>query len=463
MQATTPKQAHAEAIVHAAVREKSRRNPAWFLRNVLGSKPYDKQEQIALALNEYSRVAVLGCNGSGKDWAAGRLMLWWQWTHDEAITIVIGPTHRQVSDIVWKEARAAFLTSRVPLGGRMHRAARWEFDDRRYAVGFATVDEFNIQGFHSPNLLCILTEAHNIEQAHVDAVKRLNPSKLLLTGNPFATAGEFFEAFYEKGDLYRTIEISAFDTPNVQERRVVIPGMVTWEQVEERRREWGEEHPMYIASILGHFPDNLEDAVVSRALLLAAVERISDPAMVDTALLACDVARFGADKTVVYRRHGNQCRLVWKVQGRDTQQVAGKLKVLAEDDPTVAQIVVDDSGVGGGVVDRLKEEGVRKGQVRIVPFNGGAKARRDDRYANAISEAWLELAAVFKEGYIDIDNNPALIAQLSSRRYTLQGDRRLKLESKEDYKKRASASPDDADALAMAYAPIGGPPNIRWL
>lgn len=452
---TITKQQHAAVFLGAAKREKARRDPVWFMREVLGCRPYDKQEEMALALRDYSRVATLGCNGSGKDWCAARLLLWWQWTQDEAITVVIGPTSRQVTDIVWKEARSAYRASLVPLGGRMFQTARWEFNDRRYAIGFATDSEFNIQGFHSPRLLCILTEAHNLEQAHVDAIKRLNPTRLLLTGNPFATAGEFFDAFHEKGDLYHTIEISAFDTPNVQQRNEVIPGMITWEQIEERERDWGEESPMYIASVLGRFPDNLEDAVVSRVLLLAAVERNLPPGR-DEAILSCDVARFGADKTVIYRRHGNQCRMVWKVQGRDTQQVAGKLKALAEDDPAVATIVVDDSGIGGGVVDRLREEGVRDRKVRVMAFNGGAKARRDDRYVNAITEAWLELGAVFKSGRIDIDNNPALIAQLSSRRYTLQGDRRLKLEGKEEYKRRAAVSPDDADALAMAYAPMGG-------
>jgi hypothetical protein len=338
-------------------------------------------------------------------------------------------------------------------------STRWDYDNRRYAVGFATTDELTILGYHSPNLLCILTEAHNLDQPHIDAVKRLNPARLLLTGNPFATAGEFFEAFHEKADLYHTIQISAFDTPNVRQGREVVPGMVTVEQIEERRRDWGKDSPMYLASIMGQFPDNLDDAVVSRALLQAAVLRTLTPDVGNEVILSCDVARFGADKTVVYRRQGGQCRLVWKVQGRDTQQVAGKLKALAEDDLMVSTIVVDDTGVGGGVTDRLREERVRAGKVRVVAFNGGATARRADRYANAITEAWMELALAFKAGVIDIDDNRALVAQLSSRRYTLQGDRRMRLEGKEEYKKRASASPDDADALAMAYSLRPAPPD----
>jgi hypothetical protein len=126
---------------------------------------------MARAVRDHNRVAVVGANGTGKDWQSARLMLWWMATRYPAITVVLGPTHRQVSDIVWKEARSAYLTSRMGLGGQMYRTARWELDDRHYAVGFATDNEYNIQGFHSPNLLVILTEAHNIEQSHIDAIK----------------------------------------------------------------------------------------------------------------------------------------------------------------------------------------------------------------------------------------------------------------------------------------------------
>jgi phage terminase large subunit len=433
----------------------SRTDPAWFWDAVLGcSSVYDKQLQMAEAVRDHNRVAVVGANGTGKDWQSARVMLWWMATRYPAICVVLGPTHRQVSDIVWKEARSAYLTARMGLGGQMYRTARWELDDRHYAVGFSTDNEYNIQGFHSPNLLVILTEAHNIEQSHIDAVKRLNPARMLLTGNAFASSGEFYDAFHGGSDLYHTIEIAASDTPNIQMGREVIPGMVTAQQIEERRKEWGEGSALYIASVLGRFPDNLEDAIVPRSLLMDAVERQLEPE--GEATLACDVARFGADKTVVYRRQGNVCRLAWKSQGRDTQQVAGHLKAMAEDDPEVGQIIVDDTGVGGGVTDRLNEEGVAGGRVRIVPFNGGEKARRPDRYVNAIAEAWLELGQAFRDGMIDIDDNPSVIAQLSARRYTVQGDRRIKLESKDDFKKRSTGgSPDDADALAMCWAAQG--------
>ena len=114
------------------------------------------------------------------------------------------------------------------------------------------------------------------------------------------------------------------------------------------------------------------------------------------------------------------------------------------------------------MTDRLNEERPRNGAVRIVAFNGGEKARRSDRYVNAIAEAWMELGQAFRNGTIDIDDNQSVIAQLSSRRYTVQGDRRIKLESKDDFKKRStSGSPADADALARCYG-FQGPGVGVW-
>ena len=436
---------NAEIIIGEA-----QQDPSFFLRFVLGCDPYEKQLQIIEAVRDHRRVAVVGCNGSGKDWMSGRIMLWWQSVYYPAIPVVVGPTHRQVSDIVWKEARSAFRESRFPLGGYMKQTARWETDDRHYAIGLSTDNDMNLQGFHSPNLLVIVTEAHNVDQDHIEAVKRLNPSRMLLTGNAFASGGEFFEAFHGGSELYKGIEISAYDTPTIITGEDIIPGVVNAQQVAERKQEWGEDSAMYIASVVGRFPDNLDDAIVPRARLVDAVDRELEP--VGPAILACAVARFGADRTVVYRRQGPVCRLVWRTQGRDTQEVAGRQKIMAEDDPEVDTIIVDDTGLGGGVTDRLNEEQPRNGEVRIVAFNGGEKATRSDRYVNRMAEAWMELGEAFREGNIDIDDNPSVISQLSSRRFTIQGDRRIKLESKEEYKKRSTGgSPDDADALAMCY------------
>ena len=109
-----------------------------FVERVLGEKPYDKQVEILKAVEVYRRISVVGCNGSGKDWAAARVVLWWMYSRSPARAIVTGPTSRQVDDIVWNEIRSAYGRAADKLGGRMFRTARYELDEKSFAIGFAS-------------------------------------------------------------------------------------------------------------------------------------------------------------------------------------------------------------------------------------------------------------------------------------------------------------------------------------
>ncbi len=114
------------------------KDPVRFVRDVLGEQPYDKQETVLKAVVRRRRVSVVGCNGSGKDWAAARVVLWWMHSRSPAKAIVTGPTTRQVDDIVWREIKYAYSGASGKLPGRMFRRSRYELDDESFALGFAT-------------------------------------------------------------------------------------------------------------------------------------------------------------------------------------------------------------------------------------------------------------------------------------------------------------------------------------
>ena len=282
-------------------------DPVAFVREVLREDPYDKQEEILRAMAAARRVSVVGCNGSGKDWAAARAVLWWMHSRTPVKAIVTGPTSRQVDDIVWNELRVAYGQASETLRGRMFRTSRYEIDEQSFALGFASNSPYNLQGFHSPNLLVVLTEAHAVHEQDMNAVRRLNPSRLLMTGNPFVNSGAFYDSHHSRRELYTTVQISAFDTPNLKAGGVAVPGMVTAQDIADRKEEWGEESALYIGSVLGNFPDNLDDAVVplSAATEAATLELEPEGPLV----VACDVARFGHDKTVVMSRRGPVARI----------------------------------------------------------------------------------------------------------------------------------------------------------
>ena len=145
-----------------------------------------------------------------------------------------------------------------------------------------------------------------------------------MTGNPFTSAGAFYDSHHLRRGLYRRVRISAFDTPNVAEGRVAVPGMITEEDIADRKAEWGERSAQYVGGVLGEFPEGLDDVLVSLRAATEAAGRSLAPS--GRVVLGCDVARFGHDKTVVMRRQGPVARIVWKASGADTMETAEFLR-----------------------------------------------------------------------------------------------------------------------------------------
>ena len=429
-----------------------REDPVGFVKHMLGEEPYDKQEEILCAVHRSRRVSVVGCTSSGKDWAAARAVLWWMYARSPAKVIVTGPSTRQVDDILWREMRWAYGRAPDRLGGKMFRTSRYELDDQSFAIGFATNSPYNLQGFHSPNLMAVVTEAHAARESDIDAVRRLNPSRFVMTGNPFTAAGAFYDSHHGRRRHYETIQIGADDTPNVKEKRLLVPGMITQEDVEARAEEWEVDSALYVGAVLGQFPERLDGVVISRSDAAEAAARVLTPT--GPVILGCDVARFGRDKTVVVSRQGPVARIVWKSRGSDTMSVATHLMSYCEENQ-VDSLVVDEAGVGAGVVDRLKE--LRPG-CRVVAFNGARRAHQNERFANRITEVWAAMAERYASGEIDTDDDPALIEQVSGRMCNIHKDGRFHLQSKEELHR----SPDEADALAMTFAVRRGGNKI-WM
>jgi len=415
------------------------------MEEVLGATPYRKQLEIMEAVRDLRRVSVVGCNGSGKDWTSARTLLWWMCTHYPAKAVVIGPTHRQVDSIVWNEVRNAYRNSIMPFAGQMFKTPRYQLDESHFALGFSTSDEFNMQGFHSPNLLCIVTEAHAVSREEINALRRLNPKCILMTGNAFVASGDFYDSHHTRRDIWKSISISAYDTPNLQEGREVVAGMLTLEDMEERKLEWGEDSPLYRGSILAEFVEELADTVLSLSLVTQASLKENDAE--GEVILGCDIARFGKDKTVIFKRQGLYSEIIYEVQGKDLMSIAGWIARYVIDN-TVDVVVVDDTGLGGGVTDRLRET---IPNTYVLPFKAGATASRSKEFGNQTTEVWFSMKDWIQDGG-QIPINDALIGQLVSRKYEIRSDRTLTLESKQ----KMTNSPDHADALAMTFANRAG-------
>ena len=239
--------------------------PYYFARRVLGVRPWHKQREILDSLLTHNRIAVKSGNGLGKGFTAAIALLWFLHTHKPAIALSTAPTFRQVRHILWRQIHHLHRRNPKTLGGQLHDT-RWELAPDRYALGLSadTADQF--QGFHSPNLLLIVDEAEGVAEPIYEAIEAIMTTahaQLLLIGNPTTNSGAFRRAFHQEQQIYKTITMSALDSPNLTAGQTRIPGLATQQWVQQRANLWGTDNPLYQARILGQFPTQTQDALIN--------------------------------------------------------------------------------------------------------------------------------------------------------------------------------------------------------
>jgi hypothetical protein len=179
--------------------------------------------------------------------------------------------------------------------------------------------------------------------------------------------------------------------------------------------------------------------------------------------IGVDPARYGDDESVICWRRGLVVQPFETFQGINTTRLTGEIAVLVKQFRKAGYedsilVKVDDTGIGGGVTDQL-EEVAGELNIEVMPINFGGTAQDPD-YADYGAEMWGGVKEALAT--ISLPDDSLLVSQLTTRKYKLQPDGRIKLERKEDMKKRGVSSPDRADALALCFAQ-GAQYSIGWI
>jgi hypothetical protein len=482
-------------------------DPVGFVREVLGGDPWEKQVEILEAIRDHERVTVRSCHGVGKSYVAACAVLWRLHAFRPSIVLSTAPGHRQVKDVLWRQIRALQKRARLPLPGEVLETAIKIAEDT-FALGFATDEGDRFQGFHGRHLFIVVEEAAGVSEGiyeAIDACLTSEGGRLLLIGNPTRPTGRFAASFRAAG--WKRIRISAFDSPNVRTascpldgtRREwpepVRPELVTVRWVVERGEEWGLGSPIYQARVLGDFPDASDDALIPLSWIEAAARRakaegtienakgvndaseadpvadpfrafapsrfrVLNPSVAPPVEIGVDVARFGDCETVVVVRRGEVVTRIVAWRGADLMETTGRVAAMAREE-AAREIRVDAVGMGGGVADRLREL-VRRGELsaRVTEVNGGERPRDRERFERRRDELFWALRERFRRGEIAVADEKTA-AQLSALRYRYTSAGRLAVESKDDLRARGHASPDRADALALAFVPAVLAPRLH--
>ena len=162
--------------------------------------------------------------------------------------------------------------------------------------------------------------------------------------------------------------------------------------------------------------------------------------------ISCDVARFGADKTVIMVWEGLHLRKIQTLLKSSVNEVVEAVKVLQQEyQVNLRNIIVDEDGVGGGVKDYLRCQG----------FVNNARALKNENYQNLKTQCYYKLADLINKAQIgitcsDVNVKNQLIEECEQvRTKDADKDNKLQVIAKDTVKAILGRSPDYSDALAM--------------
>lgn len=465
------------------------------------------QAKIMRSVVENRYTAVPSCHDIGKSFSASRLVAWWIDTHPpgEAFVVTTAPTAAQVTAILWREIGKAHRKGH--LIGRVTGMNEWKLThqfgaDELVAYGRkpADYDPTAFQGIHARYILIIIDEACGVPKALYDAVDSLatnENARVLAIGNP-DDPSSFFAEVCKPDSGWNVIPVDALTSSGfTRERCAPYPELVAYMIQEgipptdevipedlypmlvsplwvwERIKRWGVNSPIFTSKVRGRFPHVTIDTLIHPHWVELAKARDVPPAT-SHARMGVDVARYGTDHTIIMMRRGGHCRVVEDIGAGPVTEVAGKVLQhglgVADGSLLLAPIAcIDDTGVGGGVTDILIEEG-----YPVVPVIAGSAAtqmlpNKKPRFVNRRSELLWNLrdalagpSGTGEDGWLDLDpDDTELHAQLTDIKYEINRHGQIKVESKDEIKKRRSGgldiaestSPDRADALSYALCP----------
>ena len=201
------------------------------------------------------------------------------------------------------------------------------------------------------------------------------------------------------------------------------------------------------------------DPYIKPELVLGARKATAEP--FGDKRIGVDPARFGDDRTSICYRQGRKVHWIKSYSNKSTMEVAG-LVVMAIKDVKADQCAIDVGGLGAGVYDRVKElvsDPEWDGPAcDVVQVNSSESPIDAKRYFNKRAEMWGLISEWLTAQPAQIPDSDELQADLTQIRYAYDSNNALKMEKKEDMKKRGFRSPDMADALGLTFAkPLKAP------
>lgn len=403
------------------------------------------------------RLAVASGHGIGKTALVSWIVLWFISTRPNPQIVVTANTEIQLRTKTWRElSKWHDLLLNKAWFGWSATQLKFKADPSKWfatAIPWSESNPTAFQGTHERHVLIIFDEASEISDIIWETIEgALTTAGANSTvvwcafGNPTTNVGRFRECWTKFRKRWITL--------NVDSRTA---RMASKAQIQEWLEDYGEDSDFFRVRVRGEFPRQGPTQFISAEVAERAQRRHIQLQLITPAtpkLMGVDVARQGDDESVILRRWGP--KVLPEENGRilglrvpDLMQVAAHVAVqINKWRPD--NVFIDAVGMGAGVYDRLVQLGYSD---IVVPCYAGNTSDVLDpiTYALPRDEWWSRMKAWLPTADIPPEARQ-LYEDLIGPQYSYDQRMRIRLEKKEDMKKRGLPSPDYADALALTFA-----------
>lgn len=415
-----------------------------------------------LTPNEAIQICRASGHGIGKSACVSWIILWAFTTAPDTRGVVTANTETQLKTKTWAELGKWFnlfigrdffyLTATALLSKDANRERTWRIDQ----VPWSEKNTEAFAGLHNQGkrLLLVMDEASAIPDViHEVAEGALTDADTeivwVMFGNPTRNTGRFKESFVG-GQFAKYWNSASIDSREVS--------FTNKTQIARWVETYGDDSDFVRIRVKGEFPRQGEMEFFNAEEVDTAATREANCNLSDPLALGVDVARYGKNSSVLFPRKGRDARTIerQRYQGLSTVALAEKVfechTMLRPDG-----IMIDGGGVGGGVVDNVRQKqlfcyevlfGSRDDTPHTVFGSAGERYfnKRSGMYGAA--RAWLKTGA--------IPNDPNLIRQFKGIKYVLNKKDEVQLLSKEDLIKVSpeldEVGLDDIDAFVLTFA-----------
>ena len=442
-------------------------DPARFNRRVLGRQPYWwRQGEICQSVQDYPTTLVPAGNSVGKSYCAAGIILHFVHNRPQCKVICTAPTQVQLAEVLWGEVSKAQKGSLIPLKGRVYKSPlKIDKGEAGLVLAYSTSKTERLSGHHATDLLAVIDEGSGVDPEIWEAIDSLNPSRLVVFGNPLRPDGPFYErcrqGLESPSALTNVIKIPSTDSPDIEMSRSH-RGLADATWLAKARNDYGENSLWWLCHVKAEFPDSGIDSVVNRDWIDLAAR--SPHVRSGPTRTAIDLGEGnGGDLSVVLTRDDNgiialEWSNVWSLE--ETASVAARH--FQQHNVAPHRVTWDVGGIGSDFANRLSAAGI----IGCQAYRGGGQGGR--RFGNFRSAAAWHLRQRLDPSFMSPSDRGFLVPQvpfsirpawvqrmreeLQGLRYELNDAGKICLERKEDFAKRLRHSPNYVDAFSQSFA-----------